>query len=49
MNIVNDAWGSKARYWGADDTRLSIAIWAEIRTGMVDTLLVGAYWSVHHK
>ena len=49
MMIINDAWGRKAHHWGVDDTHLGIVIWAEIRTGEVDTLFIGSYWPVHHK
>ena len=28
---------------------MGIVIWANIRTGKVDTLLIGASWLVHHK
>ena len=49
MIIINDAWGSKAHHWGTDGTHLGIVIWTKIRTGRVGTLLIGAYWPVHHK
>ena len=49
MIIINDAWGRKAHHWGGDDSHLGIVIWAKIRTGTVDTLILGAYWLVPHK
>ena len=49
MIIISDAWGSKAHHWGVDDSHLGIVIWVKIRTGKIDTLLIGAYWPVHHK
>ena len=32
-----------------DDSYLGIVNWAEIMTGSVDTLIIGAYWAVPHK
>ena len=49
MMIINDAWGRKAHHLGVDDTHLGIVIRAKIRTGAVDTLIIGSYWPVPYK
>ena len=49
MIIISDAWGGKVYHWGVDDSHLGIVVWAKIRTGGIDTLLIGTYWPVHHK